>query len=174
MAKRNEAGAALFDRSIVMPAIGEAFAKLDPRSLARNPVMFVVGIVAALTTILFIRDVTTGADNLVFSFQIILWLWFTVLFANFAEAIAEGRGKAQAETLRRTKEELKAKLYIDEPRTRRCSAALLARRRDDQLAGDDVNVDTLLLDKTGTITLGNRQATEFIPLTGVVEPRAYA
>ena len=73
-------------------------------------------VVAALTTVLFIRDIATGADNLVFSFQIILWLWFTVLFANFAEAVAEGRGKAQAETLRRTKEELKAKLYIDEPK----------------------------------------------------------
>ena len=98
-----------------LPAIGEAFAKLDPRRLARNPVMFVVAVVAALTTLLFLRDLLTAADHIGFSFQIILWLWFTVLFANFAEAIAEGRGKAQAESLRKTKEELKAKLYIDEP-----------------------------------------------------------
>jgi len=93
MAKRNNASAALFDRGIILPAIGDAFAKLDPRSLYRNPVMFVVGVVATLTTALFIRDIATGTDNLAFSFQIILWLWFTVLFANFAEAIAEGRGR---------------------------------------------------------------------------------
>jgi K+-transporting ATPase ATPase B chain len=117
MAKRNiGAGASVLDRSILWPAIGQAFAKLDPRKLARNPVMFVVAIVAAATTLLFIRDIAAGADNLLFSFQIILWLWFTVLFANFAEAVAEGRGKAQAESLRQTKEELKAKLFIDEPK----------------------------------------------------------
>src|SRR5687768_7507847 len=116
MTKRNtQAGAAMLDRSIIWPAVGQAFAKLSPRQLARNPVMFVVAVVAALTTVLFIRDVAIGADDVGFSFQIILWLWFTVLFANFAEAVAEGRGKAQAATLRQTKTELKAKLYIDEP-----------------------------------------------------------
>jgi potassium-transporting ATPase ATP-binding subunit len=109
-------GASVFDPAIIWPAVGQALAKLDPRQLARNPVMFVVAVVAALTTVLFIRDIAIGADRLGFSFQIIVWLWFTVLFANFAEAVAEGRGKAQAETLRRTKEELKAKLYIDEPK----------------------------------------------------------
>ncbi len=72
----------------------------NPRSLAKNPVMFVVAVVSALTTVLFLRDLVTGGANLGFSFQIILWLWFTVLFANFAEAVAEGRGKAQAESLR--------------------------------------------------------------------------
>ena len=75
-----------------------------------NPVMFVVEVVATLTTILFIRDLLTGGANLGFSFQINLWLWFTVLFANFAEAVAEGRGKAQAATLRKTKTETNAKL----------------------------------------------------------------
>jgi K+-transporting ATPase ATPase B chain len=114
--RKTGARASVLDRAIIMPAIGEAFAKLDPRSLARNPVMFVVAVVAALTTVLFLRDVATGAGQLGFSFQIILWLWFTVLFANFAEAVAEGRGKAQAASLRQTKEELKAKLYIDEPK----------------------------------------------------------
>ena len=90
---------ALADPKIIVPAIGSAFAKLDPRTLMKNPVMFVVEVVAALTTMLFLRDLVTGGANLGFSFQIILWLWFTVLFANFAEAVAEGRGKAQADAL---------------------------------------------------------------------------
>ena len=72
--------------------------------------MFVVEIVATLTTILFLRDLFTGGGNLAFSFQINLWLWFTVLFANFAEAVAEGRGKAQAASLRKTKTDTSAKL----------------------------------------------------------------
>jgi potassium-transporting ATPase ATP-binding subunit len=105
--------ASLFDRAIFMPAIAQAFRKLDPRQLVRNPVMFVVEVVAALTTILFLRDLVTGGENLGFSFQIILWLWVTVLFANFAEAVAEGRGKAQAASLRRTKTETTAKLLAD-------------------------------------------------------------
>ena len=92
---------ALLDPKIVVPAIGSAFVKLDPRTLIKNPVMFVVEVVAALTTVIFLRDLVTGGENLGFTFQIIFWLWFTVLFANFAEAIAEGRGKAQAESLRR-------------------------------------------------------------------------
>jgi K+-transporting ATPase ATPase B chain len=104
---------ALTDPKIIVPAIGAAFAKLDPRTLIKNPVMFVVEVVAALTTVLFIRDLMTSAGDLGFPFQIILWLWFTILFANFAEAVAEGRGKAQAATLRQTREETKAKL-IDE------------------------------------------------------------
>ena len=105
---------ALTDPKIIVPAMGAAFAKLDPRTLIKNPVMFVVEMVAVLTTVLFIRDVMTGASDLGFSFQIILWLWFTILFANFAEAVAEGRGKAQAATLRQTREETKAKLIVNE------------------------------------------------------------
>jgi K+-transporting ATPase ATPase B chain len=101
------------DPKILVPAIGGAFRKLDPRILIRNPVMFVVEVVATLTTILFFRDLFTGGTNLAFSFQINLWLWFTVLFANFAEAVAEGRGKAQAATLRQTKTELLAKKLAD-------------------------------------------------------------
>jgi K+-transporting ATPase ATPase B chain len=101
---------ALLDPKIVGPAIGSAFAKLDPRTLMKNPVMFVVEIVAALTTVIFLRELVMGGEHLGFTFQIILWLWFTVLFANFAEAVAEGRGKAQAETLRRQRTETKAKL----------------------------------------------------------------
>ena len=81
---------AMLDPKIVVPAIGSAFAKLDPRLMIKNPVMFVVETVAALTTVIFVRDLVTGGANLGFTFQIILWLWFTVLFANFRRS---GRGR---------------------------------------------------------------------------------
>lgn len=100
----------ILDARILIPAIGDAFRKLNPKALARNPVMFVVAVVSALTTVLLFRDLITGGENIGFSFQIVIWLWFTVLFANFAEAVAEGRGKAQAESLRRTRTETQAKL----------------------------------------------------------------
>ena len=102
--------ASLLDTRILLPAIGGAFRKLDPRSLIRNPVMFVVATVSALTTVLLVKDAITGSGELGFSFQIVIWLWFTLLFANFAEAVAEGRGKAQADALRRTRTETQAKL----------------------------------------------------------------
>lgn len=102
--------ASLMDSRILLPAIGSAFAKLDPRTLAKNPVMFVVAVVSSLTTILFLRDLVTAGEGLGFSLQLNIWLWFTVLFANFAEAVAEGRGKAQAESLRKTRTETQAKL----------------------------------------------------------------
>src|SRR6202167_5933552 len=101
---------AMLDPKIVFPAVGQAFQKLDPRAMIKNPVMFVVEVVAALTTVIFLRDLATGGAGLLFTFQIILWLWITVLFANFAEAVAEGRGKAQADSLRRTRTETQAKL----------------------------------------------------------------
>src|SRR5260370_5708512 len=103
---------ALFDPKIVMPAIGSAFVKLDPRTLVKNPVMFVLEIVTALTTVILLRDLFTGGEHILFEFQIILWLWFTVLFANSAEAVAEGRGKAQADALRRQRTETQAKLLM--------------------------------------------------------------
>src|SRR5262249_50096641 len=81
---------ALLDAKIVWPAIGSAFVKLDPRTLAKNPVMFVLEIVTMLTTVILVRDLVTGGQTLLFELQIVIWLWFTVLFANFAEAIAEG------------------------------------------------------------------------------------
>ncbi|MGQ5718511.1 potassium-transporting ATPase subunit KdpB [Pseudochrobactrum asaccharolyticum] len=107
----------ILDAKILLPAIGGAFRKLDPRSLAKNPVMFVVAVVTLLTTVLFIKDMASGGSDLGFSFQIILWLWFTILFANFAEAVAEGRGKAQAESLRRTRTETEAKLLSGDSKT---------------------------------------------------------
>ncbi|OAN51326.1 potassium-transporting ATPase subunit B [Paramagnetospirillum marisnigri] len=99
----------LFDGSIIRPAVISAFAKLDPRDLVRNPVMFTTAVVAVLSTVLFIRDVAAGGEYTAVVGQIAAWLWFTVLFANFAEAVAEGRGKAQAESLRKTKTETSAK-----------------------------------------------------------------
>ncbi|SDN71953.1 K+-transporting ATPase ATPase B chain [Methylobacterium phyllostachyos] len=99
----------LFSAALIAPALLGSVRKLDPRSMIRNPVMFVVEVVAILTTILFARDLATGGTNLAFSGQIILWLWFTLIFANFAEALAEGRGKAQADSLRRTRTEMTAK-----------------------------------------------------------------
>jgi len=104
---------ALLDPKIVIPAVGASFVKLDPRTLIRNPVMFVLEAVTALTTVILIRDIVTGGSNILFEAQIVLWLWFTVLFANFAEAVAEGRGKAQADALRRTRTETQAKLLTD-------------------------------------------------------------
>ncbi len=101
---------ALFDPKIVLPAMGSAFVKLNPRTLIKNPVMFILEIVTALTTVILIRDLVTGGQQIGFELQIVLWLWFTVLFANFAEAIAEGRGKAQAAALRRQRTETQAKL----------------------------------------------------------------
>jgi potassium-transporting ATPase ATP-binding subunit len=109
---------ALFDPEIVMPAISSAFVKLDPRTLMKNPVMFVLEIVTALTTVILIRDLIAGGGHILFEFQIIVWLWFTVLFANFAEAVAEGRGKAQADTLRRQRTETQAKLLSGPADTR--------------------------------------------------------
>jgi K+-transporting ATPase ATPase B chain len=109
-ARHRPPASALFDRRIALPAIGAAFGKLDPRLLLKNPVMFVLEVASALTTVILVRDLVTGGGHIGFEFQIVLWLWFTVLFANFAEAIAEGRGKAQADSLRRQRRETQAKL----------------------------------------------------------------
>src|SRR6266478_4924463 len=94
---------------ILIAAIWDSFRKLNPRTLARNPVMFVVEIVSALTTIIMIRDIVVGNGGVLFTAQLAFWLWFTVVFANFSEAVAEGRGKAQAENLRRTRTQTQAK-----------------------------------------------------------------
>src|SRR5512136_1398273 len=103
----------LFDPSIVRRALKDAVIKLNPRQVARNPVMFVVEIGSVLTTLLIVWDIIVGnTGSLLFTVQVTLWLWFTVLFANFAEAMAEGRGKAQADTLRKAKTETMANLII--------------------------------------------------------------
>jgi K+-transporting ATPase ATPase B chain len=101
----------LWDREIVARACVDSIRKLDPRVMVRNPVMFVVEVTSVLTTISMLHSLTHGSTRLVwFEGQIALWLWFTVLFANFAEAMAEGRGKAQADNLKKTRTETMAKL----------------------------------------------------------------
>ena len=107
--RRRTSVATMTDPKILGPAVFDAFRKLDPRAMIRNPVMFTVEVVATLTTILFVRDIVLGNAGLGFAFQINLWLWFTVLFANFAEAVAEGRGKAQVATLRKARTDTVAK-----------------------------------------------------------------
>jgi K+-transporting ATPase ATPase B chain len=103
----------LFDPDIVKRACIDAFIKLDPRKLARNPVIFVTEIVSFVVTGFFVRDLLAHNGVAFFSGQIAAWLWFTVLFANFAEAVAEGRGKAQADALRKTRSDTHAKRLID-------------------------------------------------------------
>src|SRR5258708_10160332 len=135
---------AMLAARIVTPAITASFVKLDPRLMIKNPVMFVVEMVAALTTIIFLRNlVTGGGDGLGFTFQIILWLWFTVLFANFAEAVAEGRGKAQAESLRKTRTESQAKLLTGSDMTYRLVSGTSLKAGDVVLveAGDNIPSD---------------------------------
>lgn len=103
-----------FRRELIIPAIRDAFIKLDPRTQLRNPVMFVVEIGAILTTFFILQDLFTGEGvGLGFNIQIAVWLWLTVVFANFAEAVAEGRGKAQAAELRRSRSETIAKRLVD-------------------------------------------------------------
>ena len=139
MSKSSTAEIGLFDAKILQAAAIQAFAKLDPRSLVRNPVIFVTALVSVLATILAAREVTAAGANAFIAVQIALWLWFTVLFANFAEAVAEGRGKARADAFRATKASVRARVLVE------------AARRDlwhfkDM---DDVEVDDLILVEAG-------------------------
>ena len=145
----------IFSPSIVGPAIGGAFRKLDPRLMAKNPVMFVVEVVAALTTVLFVRDIATGGADLAFSFQIVLWLWFTVLFANFAEAVAEGRGRAQADSLRRTRTETQAKVL-----TGPGAAVGGPRTAFTMMPGTDLKVGDVVLVEAGDIIPSDGEVVE--------------
>jgi len=112
LTRQRGSAATLLDPAILRPAIGASFRKLHPRVMLGNPVMFTVEVVAALTTLLLLRDLILGGAYRGFTFQIVLWLWITVLFANFAEAVAEGRGKAQAATLRKARTETHAKRLL--------------------------------------------------------------
>jgi K+-transporting ATPase ATPase B chain len=103
----------LFDPEILGRAIKASFAKLNPMTLVKNPVIFVVEVGAAITTILLVRDISIGAGGIGFPLQIAVWLWSTVLFANFAEGMAEARGKAQADALRKTKTDTIAKRHTE-------------------------------------------------------------
>jgi potassium-transporting ATPase ATP-binding subunit len=141
----------LFDPKIVRRAVWDSVVKLNPRTLMRNPVMFVVEVVAGVTTILFLRDLLSGTGQPAFVGHISAWLWFTVLFANFAEAMAEGRGKAQADTLRRTKTETVAK------RLRRAEL-----REYESVLGTSLRQDDVVLVEAGDIIPGDGDVIEGI------------
>jgi potassium-transporting ATPase ATP-binding subunit len=115
MSKTLTADIGLLSPAILKPAAWQAFRKLDPRGLVRNPVIFSTAVVSLLSTVLVIREGLMGGPTFWIGLQIALWLWFTVLFANFAEAVAEGRGKARADAFRSTKAGAQAKVLIDPP-----------------------------------------------------------
>ncbi|MCI4678325.1 potassium-transporting ATPase subunit KdpB [Rhodoblastus acidophilus] len=132
---------ALFDPGIIGQAAADAFKKLAPSQLMRNPVIFVTEVVAALVTLLWLRDTINGTGAPFFSGQIAAWLWFTVLFATFAEAVAEGRGKAQAATLRATRSDTMAKRLMDPDGRSGLSAVVQAVSALDLKVGDVVLVE---------------------------------
>ena len=132
---RTKPAASLFEPSIMRRAVGDSLRKLDPRQMARNPVMFVVEIGSVLTTVLFFAHVGSDtAAGSTFTGLVALWLWFTVLFANFAEAVAEGRGKAQADTLRKTRSETVAHVRLPD-------GTMVDRSSPDLKVGDEVVVN---------------------------------
>ena len=123
MAEKESKSRSLWDARIVRQALIDSLRKLNPRTMMRNPVMFVVEVGSVITTVLLIKSLGRSSGSLGFNVQITLWLWFTVIFANFAEAMAEGRGKAQAETLRRAKSETLANRLLPDGRTETVGAA---------------------------------------------------
>src|SRR5437879_5294056 len=139
----------LFDPEIVSRAIRASFAKLNPVSLLKNPVMFVVEVGAAITTVLLVRDMFTGAGGIGFQLQISIWLWFTVLFANFAEAMAEARGKAQADSLRKTKTDVLAK-------------RLTASGKIEEVPGASLRAGDVVLCEAGSLIPGDGEVIEGI------------
>ncbi|MFB3884695.1 MAG: potassium-transporting ATPase subunit KdpB [Thermodesulfobacteriota bacterium] len=145
----------LFDPLMVRRAVKDAVRKLDPRQVARNPVMFVVEMGSILTTIFILRDIIAGhTGNLLFTVQVTLWLWFTVLFANFAEAMAEGRGKAQADALRRAKTETMANLIIGD------TGKGIERVKIERVPGTKLRKDDVVLVRAGEIIPGDGEVIE--------------
>src|SRR5258708_7098983 len=128
---RQRSTTSMFEPTIVRRALVDALRKLSPRQMARNPVMFIVEVGSVLTTVLFFQKLSSSssADN-VFTGLVAAWLWFTVLFANFAEAVAEGRGKAQADTLRKTRSETVARI-------RQPDGTITEKSSNDLLVGDE-------------------------------------
>ena len=146
----------MFDRSLLGPAVGDSFAKLDPRVQWRNPVMFVVYIGAILTTILGVQAlVSRGEAPPWFIINVAVWLWFTLLFANFAEALAEGRGKAQAASLRGLKQTASAKKLLDAAdRSRHITVSATELRKGDVVlieAGDYVPADAEVIEGAASV-----------------------
>ena len=150
--ERRPKARSLFDRAIIVRAIGDSFKKLDPRGQARNPVMFVVEVGALVTSIFFVRDLARHTGTAGFELSISAWLWFTVLFANFAEAVAEGRGKAQADYLRRTKSDTTARLLGEDGKEEAVPSTSL--RKGDRFvvaAGEIVAADGEVLEGAATV-----------------------
>jgi K+-transporting ATPase ATPase B chain len=142
----------LWDPRIVRPAIVDSFRKLDPRIQFKNPVMFIVEAGSVLTSIIWIQELAGGYGNPLFTGQVAAWLWFTVLFANFAEAMAEGRGKAQADTLRRTRTETVANRLTATGATETVPAASL--RQDDVVmvkAGEFIPADGEIIEGVASV-----------------------
>ena len=139
----------LFDRDIVRRALKDSLVKLNPVTLAKNPVIFVVEVGAALTTGFLIRDALQGTHGLGFPLQIAIWLWFTVLFANFAEAMAEARGKAQADTLRKTRSDTIAR-------------RIQANGKLESVPGSKLRAGDLVICETGDIIPGDGDVVEGI------------
>jgi len=142
----------IWDPAIVRTATWDAFRKLHPRTMAKNPVMFVVEVGSVLTTAALVRDAALGRPGLAFELQITFWLWLTVLFANFAEAMAEGRGKAQADTLRKARTETVAKLLLPNGKTATVPAAKL--RKDDLVmvtAGEFIPADGEIMEGVASV-----------------------
>src|SRR6266702_197189 len=140
MAKKSKA---VWEWKIVKRAIWDSFLKLNPRKMMGNPVMFVVEIGSVITTVLLFK----GGSDFKFNLQITLWLWFTVLFANFAEAMAEGRGKAQADTLRKAKSETVANRLLPDGCT-------------ETVAGSKLRVGDLVMVSAGETIPGDGEVVE--------------
>ncbi|MBC8140279.1 MAG: potassium-transporting ATPase subunit KdpB [Armatimonadetes bacterium] len=146
---------AILDGAIIKRALVESFIKLDPRTVAKNPVMFVVEVGSVLTLFYWIRELATGTGDPKFTGQVALWLWFTVLFANFAEAMAEGRGKAQADSLRKAKTGSTARKLIGGAASKQEeSVSGAALRKDDFVvceAGDTIPGDGVVVDGIASV-----------------------
>jgi K+-transporting ATPase ATPase B chain len=147
--------ASLFDPAILAGAARDAFVKLNPRKLMRNPVIFVTEVVAAVVTAVFLREVITQSGDPVFSGQIAAWLWFTVLFANFAEAVAEGRGKAQAAALRGMRTDVMA---------RRVTVPGIVDDVYEKVPADELRVGDIVLVETGDLIPADGEVIEGIAM----------
>jgi K+-transporting ATPase ATPase B chain len=154
----------LFEPAILRAAVWDSVKKLDPRLVAKNPVMFVVEIGSALTTALWIRDRLHSNHAAVpgwFSFAISSWLWATLLFANFAEAVAEGRGKAQADALRKMRQETVARRLIRWPLEKSAGSALLA-ANEEKIAASSLKKGDLIVAEAGELIAGDGEIIEGI------------
>ena len=147
MSTKQSKSRSLWDAKIIRQALIDSFVKLNPRVMMRNPVMFVVEVGSVITSVLLFRDISKHSHAFGFDLQITLWLWFTVLFANFAEAMAEGRGKAQAETLRKAKSETVANRILPDGRI-------------EQVPGSKLQLGDLVLVTAGEMIPGDGDAVE--------------